>query len=195
MLNQKAFGGNISDYRTQVQALAGVGALQIYPTWNGGGTVKLSIVDPTYGPCSDEFVHSIQQIVDPENAQGQKGTGLGLAPIGHQVTVVTPEVVSIDVSATVTLQAGYALGQVESAVTEALAGYVQSLRQSWADANEMNIYTCDVFVARVSATIVNVPGVANVTDVALNGNMQDIILTQSGELQQLPELGEVSLNV
>lgn len=194
MLNQKPFGGNIADYRTQVQALAGVGAVQIYPTWNGGGTVKLSIVDPAYGPCSPEFVNSIQETMDPENAQGETGTGLGLAPIGHKVTVVTPDVVSIDVTATITLRAGYAIGQVASAVTDALANYVQSLRQSWADANDMNVYTCDVFVSRVSASIVNVPGVANVTDVTLNGKAEDIILTQSGEIQQLPKLGEVSLN-
>ena len=38
-LNQKAFGGNIADYREKVTALSGVSAVQIYPVWNGGGTV------------------------------------------------------------------------------------------------------------------------------------------------------------
>lgn len=194
-LNQKAFGGNIADYRTKVMSLDGVGSVQIYPVWAGGGTVKLSIVDPTYSQCSPEFIATIQKEIDPENAQGETGTGLGIAPIGHKVTVVTPEVVDINVSATVTLQAGYSLEQVRAPITTALISYIQSLKAGWADANDMNIYNCDVFVARVSATIVNVTGVANVTDVMLNGAAKDIVLAQTGEVQQLPELGEVVLNV
>lgn len=194
-LNQKAFGGNIADYRTKVIALPGVGAVQIYPVWNGGGTVKLSIVDPSYGPCSTEFIATVQKEIDPENASGDTGTGLGIAPIGHKVTVVTPHEVTIDVSATITLGTGYTLGQVETPINNALASYIQSLRQSWADANDLNVYSCDVFVSRVSAAIIGVAGVANVTDVTINGAAEDIALIQSGAVQQLPTLGEVMLNV
>lgn len=194
-LNQKAFGGNIADYRTQVESISGVGGVQIYPTWNGGGTVKLSIVDPSYNPCSDEFIEAVQKIIDPENSEGTKGTGLGIAPIGHNVTVVTPDEVTVNISANILLEAGYEMGQVKLVVTEALADYVKSLRQSWASPNGLNIYACDVFVARVTATIVNVKGIANVTDVKLNGESEDIRLTQSGQVQQLPKLGEVALNV
>lgn len=194
-LNQKAFGGNIADYRAKVMELAGVGAVQIYPVWNGGGTVKLSIVDPTYGPCSPEFIASIQEEIDPENAQGEQGAGLGIAPIGHKVTVVTPDEVTINVTASIVLGTNYTLGQVETPIKEAIASYIQSLRTSWADATDLNEYSCDVFVSRVSATIVNVPGVANVTGVTLNGVAQDIYLTQTGQIQQLPKLGEVVLNV
>lgn len=194
-LNQKAFGGNIADYREKVMGTAGVGAVQIYPVWNGGGTVKLSIVDPTYGPCSPEFVASIQEEIDPENAQGEQGAGLGIAPIGHKVTVVTPDEVTIDVTATIVLGTNYTKGHVETPIMEAVANYIQSLRQSWADATDLNEYSCDVFVSRMSAAIITVPGVANVTNVTLNGLAQDIHLTQSGVVQQLPKMGEVILNV
>lgn len=194
-LNQKAFGGNIADYRTKVVAIPGVGAVQIYPVWNGGGTVKLSIVDPSYSPCSTEFIATVQKEIDPENANGDTGTGLGIAPIGHKVTVVTPDEVTIDVSATITLGTGYTLGQVETPIKDALTNYIQSLRESWADANDLNVYSCDVFVSRVSAAIVGVAGVSNVTDVTINGAAEDIVLIQSGAVQQLPTLGEVVLNV
>ena len=194
-INQKAFGGNIADYRTKVEALPGVGAVQIYPVWDGGGTVKLSIVDPAYGPCSSEFIASIQETMDPENSRGQRGTGLGIAPIGHKVTVVTPVEVIVNVSATVTLGSGHTVGQVQTPIEEALTDYIQSLREAWADANEMNEYHCDVFVSRVSSAIINVPGVANVTGIKLNGANADIALTESGTLQQLPKLGGVTLNV
>ena len=195
-LNQKAFGGNIADYRTKVEEeFSGVGAVQIYPVWNGGGTVKLSIVDPTYGPCSSEYISTVQHAMDPENAQGERGTGLGIAPVGHKVTVVTPDEVTINVSATITLETNYTIGQVEPAITKALTDYIQSLKQSWADADDMNTYSCEIFISRVSSAIINVTGVANVTDVKLNGATSDIKLTENGTTQQLPKLGEVTLNV
>ena len=191
-LNQKAFGGNIADYRTKVEDISGVGAVQVYPTWNGGGTVKLSIVDPSYGPCSDEFVSSVQDTVDP---QINSGKGLGLAPIGHYVTVVTPQEVTISVSANIALESGYSIGQVETAVNTALSDHIHSLRETWADGNDNNEYNCDVFVAKVTAAIIAVAGIANVQNVKLNGDTKDILLTQDGEIQQLPKLGEVTLNV
>lgn len=194
-LNQKAFGGNVADYRTKVLDISGVGAVQIYPVWNGGGTVKLSIVDPTYGVCSDEFVASVQNQIDPRDANGNSGTGLGIAPIGHVVTVVTPEEVTVNITADVTLRNGYDEGHVRQPINTALEEYIQSLRRAWADENDLNTYSCDIFLSRVSSAIINVAGVANVSNILLNGKAMDIFLTQSGDVQQLPKLGEVVLNV
>lgn len=191
-LNQKAFGGNIADYKAKVMEIPGVADVQVYPTWNGGGTVKLSIVDATYGPCTSEFVQSVQTLIDPEVSHG---AGLGIAPIGHQVTVVTPTEVVIDVSARLSVAAGYSRTQVEADARQALADYIQSLKQSWADADQNNVYTCNVLVSRVTAAIISVPGVADITNVTLNGSGDSISLTQTGAVQQLPKLGEVILNV
>ena len=47
-LNEQPFGGNVADYRRVVLAIDGVGGLQVYPVWSGGGTVKLSIQDSYY---------------------------------------------------------------------------------------------------------------------------------------------------
>lgn len=192
VLNQKAFGGNIADYRVKVMDIPGVGAVQIYPVWDGGGTVKLSIIDPAYNRCSDEFVRTVQNEVDPESASG---TGLGIAPIGHKVTVVTPDAAPVTITAKVTLQAGYYLTHVQEPVETALANYMLSLRQGWADANDLNVYNCDVFISRVSAAILSAAGVVNVSDVKINGQAADLHLTQSGGVQQLPVLSEVTLNV
>ena len=40
-----AFGGNIADYKSKVNALQNVGGVKVYPAWNGGGTVKVVIID------------------------------------------------------------------------------------------------------------------------------------------------------
>ena len=45
-LESQAYGGNIADYRTKVELLQGVGAVKVFPVWNGGGTVGRPVFDP-----------------------------------------------------------------------------------------------------------------------------------------------------
>lgn len=54
-------------------------------------------------------------------------------------------------------------------------------------------YAANVYVARVTAAIVGVTGVVNATNVQLNGGTDDLLLTETGTLQQVPALGTVSL--
>ena len=58
--------------------------MKVYPVWNGGGTVKLVIINSEYQKPSPELVDQVQTIIDPVQNQGM---GLGVAPIGHVVTV------------------------------------------------------------------------------------------------------------
>lgn len=196
-VNDNPFAGNLADYRTKVMKIDGVGAVQIHPVWNGGGTVKISILDTEHNLCSSEFVTKVQTEIDPENSVGDTGLGLGLAPIGHKVTVVTPEEVSINVTATVTLHDNYQITQVKPDIVEALSDYINSLRMAWDVDRGMNVYNCDVYRAKITSAIMGVSGVANVdlSGVLLNGQSEDIRLEQSGIAQKLPKLGEVILNV
>lgn len=191
-VNEKSFGGNIAQYREELKAISGVGAVQIYPVWNGGGTVKLSVIDTNYNLLTDDFLTQLKETIDPENNSGE---GFGLAPIGHKVTIVTPTEVTIDIGATLTLMQGYVLSQVEDGIKSALNDYIKGLRQRWGDGSENNIYSTSVYLARINATILSVEGVANVTNTAINGISADLILAQSAITQELPKLGEVVLNV
>ena len=84
-VEQEAFGGNIADYKQKTNALSGVGGVKVIPTWNGGGTVKLVILNSSFSKPSSELISYVQTAIDPVTNQGE---GLGLAPIGHVVTVV-----------------------------------------------------------------------------------------------------------
>lgn len=192
-LNERPFGGNIAAYRENIPAIDGVGAVQVYPTWNGGGTVKCSILGADFLPASSTLVENVQNAIDPPPNQG---LGLGLAPIGAQVTVVAPSQVSVAVGATLLLAAGTTLEQVQPLVEAALEAYLLTVRQSW-DTNVSASgveYAADVYVARVTAAIVGVTGVVNATNVTLNGGAEDISLTENGTTQQVPVLGTVTLN-
>lgn len=194
-MSAKAFGGNISDYRNKTREIIGVGDLQIYPVWNGGGTVKLSIVDTAFRAASDEFVQEVQNLIDPVNASGVQGDGLGIAPIDHKVTVVAPEEVTVNITASIVLQVPYEVGQVQPAVEQAIEAYMVELRHDWAIPNEFNEYALSVYASRITAAIVGVPGISNVTNVQLNGAAADITLQQTGQKQQIPVKGTVTLNV
>lgn len=194
-MSAKAFGGNISDYRNKTREIIGVGDLQIYPVWNGGGTVKLSIVDTAFRAASNEFVQEVQNLIDPVNASGVQGDGLGIAPIDHKVTVVAPEEVTVNITASIVLQVPYEVGQVQPAVEQAIEAYMVELRHDWATPNEFNEYALSVYASRITAAIVGVPGISNVTNVRLNGAAADITLQQTGQKQQIPVKGTVTLNV
>lgn len=194
-MSAKAFGGNISDYRNKTREIIGVGDLQIYPVWNGGGTVKLSIVDTAFRAASNEFVQEVQNLIDPVNASGVQGDGLGIAPIDHKVTVVAPEEVAVNITASIVLQVPYEVGQVQPAVEQAIEAYMVELRHDWATPNEFNEYALSVYASRITAAIVGVPGISNVTNVRLNGAAADITLQQTGQKQQIPVKGTVTLNV
>lgn len=194
-MSAKAFGGNISDYRNKTREIIGVGDLQIYPVWNGGGTVKLSIVDTAFRAASNEFVQEVQKLIDPVNASGVQGDGLGIAPIDHKVTVVAPEEVTVNITASIVLQVPYEVGQVQPAVEQAIEAYMIELRHDWATPNEFNEYALSVYTSRITAAIVGVPGISNVTNVRLNGTAADITLQQTGQKQQIPVKGTVTLNV
>lgn len=191
-LNNHPFGGNIAAYRTEILAIDGVGAVQVYPTWNGGGTVKCSILGSDFLPASPQLVQNVQTAIDPPT----QGLGLGMAPIGAQVTIVAPTELTVNISATLTLSAGYSIPQIQSAVETAIEAYMLTVRQSWGNnVGTTNVeYAADVYVARVIAAILTVPGVVNATSVQLNGGTSDLILTETGTAQQVPVTGTVTLS-
>ena len=119
-----------------------------------------------------------------------------MAPIGAQVTIATASEVEIDITATLLLASGYNIEQVRQAVQQQLENYLLSVRQEW----DTNIsatgveYAANVYVARITAAIVGATGVVNVNALTVNGENQDIELTETGTVQQIPVLGTVTLS-
>lgn len=191
-LTEQPFGGNVADYKRVVLAIDGVGGLQVYPHWQGGGTVKLSVLGADWMPASAELVEAVQNTVDPPPDQG---LGYGTAPIGATVTVTAPEAVTVAVSASLSIGGGYTLDQLRPLLVEAVEAYLLSIRQDWdtPETSGRTNYASWVYAARVTAAMLSVRGVINVTDLTLNGGAEDLALSETGELQQVPVLGEVEL--
>ncbi len=163
-----AFGGNIADYKQKVGSMQGVGAVKVYPVWNGGGTVKIVILSSEYTTPSQYLIDTVQTAVDPVQNHGE---GLGIAPIGHIVTVVGAGQTLVDVSANITYQNGYGFESIKSALENTIDEYFQELNQSWE--NEQNIV---VRVSRIESRILDLEGVVDVSDTTLNGQQKNVVV-------------------
>lgn len=197
-ISSRPFGGNIADYRKWILEIAGVGAVQIYPVWAGGGTVKCSIITTSYEAAAQDLVATVQAAIDPlTNPTDTAGSasGFGTAPIGHAVTITTPTELTINIATTLTLANGYTLAQVQGAINTAVEAYFLSVRKAWGTARNplLNNYVVDIFLSRIIAAMVSVQGVINVNNLALNGQAADLQLTETAQVQQLPVLGVITL--
>lgn len=188
-----AYGGNVADYQAMIDDIVEVGAAQIYPTWNGPGTVKLVILSADMKLPSAELISDVTKQIDP--APGQ---GYGLAPIDHTVTVVGPTPVTVDIAATIEVDTagGYTKQAIQSSVEKAIDQYFDQLVKSWdtPDAATGRSYKMTVIRSQILAKILGVPGITNSSMPTLNGKEEDIALIFNNQTSQLPVRGTVTLN-
>ena len=167
-LNTVAFAGNIPDYIEKVNAMDGVGQTKVFPAWIHNGSVLLSVVDGEYNPCTKEFLQKIKDEVDPEYVNGVKtsGQGIGIAPIGHYVTVGTPKKLWLKVK--IQLSSSKSFVAIQDDVEAAVKEYVDSVRKEFVQNN-----TLVVRRAMIVNAVMALPNVLNV-------NVESIMI-DSGE--------------
>lgn len=162
-LQAEQFGGNRADYTHKVLSLSGVGGVKIYSgaEWNGGGTVKLVIVDSDFTTPSEELVDIVQEKIDPISNQGN---GVGIAPIGHFVTVVGAYNTPIDVNFKLTYKNGYTWTAVKSGVEKVIDEYLEELNHVWSEVDAIVIRR-----AVLEARLLDVAGIIDIRDTTING--------------------------
>lgn len=188
-----AYGGNVADYLDMTSKIDEVGAAQIYPTWNGGGTVKVVILNNDLMPASASLVQKVKNTLDPEDKQAE---GYGLAPIDHAVTVTAPEELIVNVDISVKLDDTKATRYVKDSITKAVEGYFQSLRKDWADINQKlgRGYQETIYRSKILSQVMLTEGVVNAKLPSLNGRDADIDLVFTNSKSQLPVVGTVTIN-
>lgn len=176
----EAFAGNITAYNQAVRAMDGVGGSKVYPVWNGPGTVKVVVIGSDGRAVSQYLVTEIQEALLPTS-----GTGYGLAPIDHTVTVESVEEVTVNVTTQITYVSGYSWETIGEEITEKIDTYLKSIAEAWTDG------TADmgslVYVSRLEAAVLEVTGVLDITNTRLNGSTFNLSL----DTDQIPVLGTV----
>lgn len=177
----QSYGFNVQQYQEVVDDMDGVGATRVIPAWNGGGTVKLVILDSNYRTPSTEQVAIIQEAIDPISDHGK---GLGVAPIGHVVTVVGAGETPVNITCTFDYLDTYSWDTVKDNVYTALNDYFDGLAKSW----EKGAVT--VRVNQINTVLMNVQGIEDVSGTTLNGKSANVLIDSAN----IPVRGTVNGN-
>lgn len=174
-VRNQAFGGNIADYRAKVMAIEGVGGVKVTPVWNGGGTVKLTIIaSDDLNNNNDEFIQGVQEEID------------AIAPIGHVVTVEGVKVRPIDIVTNITYETAettWDFDSVKGQIEEAVKEYFSELAKTWDKKDNLVVR-----ISGIEQKILDCPGIIDIQHTKLDGSEFNIYL----ETNEIPVLGGIS---
>ncbi len=168
-LQAPATSGNKAHYRIWAKEVVGVGDAKVFPTWSGGGTVKVVIIDANKRAASEELITAVYNHIEESR------------PIGASVTVISATEKPIDVSANIVLANTFTIGQVQAA-------FEQSLIKQFADIAFKETYAS---YAKIGNLLLDTPGVGDYSDLLLNNGIANILLGD----EEIPVLNTVTLGV
>lgn len=85
-------------------------------------------MDSSGGVPSSQLIEKVQTAIDPEVNGGE---GLGLAPIGHRVTIEAATGTTVNVAFTLTRESSTGWETVKAAVEVAIQRYFDNLIAAW----------------------------------------------------------------
>jgi uncharacterized phage protein gp47/JayE len=180
-LTEQSFGGNAVDYIEKALGIAGVGAVKVYPAWQGGGSVKLTVCNENFAAPNESLVSRVQDLFDPLDKQG---AGLGLAPIGHVVTVCGVAERKVDVAFRLSLTSGREIEDLRMALEGCIDAYFAELAEGWADAEQVIVR-----ISRLESRILELNGVLDVSELRLDGQSANLVLGAD----EIPVRGELNV--
>lgn len=187
-INYQPYGGNIADYIETVNAIDGVGQTKVFPAWQYNGSVLLSVVSPQFDPISVEFAQLLKEEIDPTESTGK---GVGIAPIGHFVTVTTPTKKYVNVTLSLEIIVDTDEGELYEQVVSIIDDYLLSVRQEFKQDKRLAVYR-----SRIIERLQNkCASIISIRSCLLNGVDSDIVYTDEAQIgmQYLPYTGEVTL--
>ena len=107
------------------------------------------------------MITTVQTAVDPVTNAGK---GVGVAPIGHTVTVEGVTTQTINVGLTLTFASGYTFETVKTAIETLIDNYLLEINTAWAE-SESSI----VRVSQIETRILTLTGIVDVQNTTING--------------------------
>ena len=165
---EKAFAGNKKYYEDEIKDIDGVGALKIARREKDDEYINIYILNSALSPAPADLVETVQNIVDPDEGQGD-----GIAPIGHKVLIHSANSVNLAIAATIEYDDGYSYEDLKTQLEEACKKYVLSLREAWEESTQLIVR-----LSGIESHILNVQGVLDISNVTINGQAENIRLEE-----------------
>lgn len=179
-IKRNDYGGNISDYKKKVKSIKGIGGLKVYPVWNGGGTVKLVIINSEFKSPTKEMVGEVQEIMDPIP---KHQLGLGVAPIGHYVTVEAVKEEKINIKLNLTFSQGKSYSILEEKIKGEINTYFLELAKNWENKEALIVR-----VSQLESRLLSIEGIEDIEKTLINNSLENYKLDKDS----IPILGDVT---
>lgn len=167
-MQRQATSGNAAHYERWATEISGVREARVTPIWNGAGTVKVVLIAETGGAPAASKITEVRDYIESQR------------PIGATVTVIGIQERTIAVSATIILQPNVSLTAVREAFTAAYLDYLAEVPSGGV-----------ITLTRVGGLLISIDGVADYSNLRLNGGTTPITLTSD----ELAVAGAVTINV
>lgn len=162
------------DYIRWAKEVPGVGNVYPIPEWDGPGTVKVLILDANGKTANQELINQVQEYISPIGREGE-----GVAPIGALVTVDTPDIVEINITAKFVIDSNFTLENVIKNIKTQVGNYLQDIEIG-------GLVTFKAIDGIIGSMIIRKEGILDYSDLMVNGNTENI---QLGD--EVASIGEV----
>ena len=186
----KSFGGNRADYINKLISLnedekvrenGGIGGVKIYRTPLGGGSVEIFITNNSHKVPTSRLINIVQEEIDPLDSSGE---GLGIAPIGHKVSIKPVFETKVNITTNVTLKTGFSIDDIRQNIDDVIEKYLQDLRENWQ--NEDII----IRISMIDSIILDINGVLDIENTSINGSYENLQI----EKNSIPIKEEIDVN-
>lgn len=182
-MRRPATSGNPFHYQQWACAVDGVGAARVVSKWNGPGTVKVILADQNMRPADAAAVAACAARIEAER------------PVGAAVTVESAGSLAVTVAAAVTLDGSADAPAVQAALAASVEDYLRELAGNAFSGNidlqleQMADRAYTVPYNRIAYLLLSVPGVADYTQLTLNGGTENLTVPADA----VPVLAEVTV--
>ena len=183
-----ATSGNRRHYKNWAKEVTGVGSARVFSLWDGGGTVKVLILNQNKEIAAQTLIDSVQEYIDP----GVTGTGDGTAPIGAKCTINTAVSNTINISLSPILDNSFDENVILQNVKDNINGYFKSIsfeKDITGQTEEIHVID-NVSYAQIGKNILDSEGVLDYSNLLVNGDIINIDL----QANEVPVLGDVIFN-
>ena len=160
----KGTSGNVDDYINWALQVDGVKNVKVIPLWNGNGTVKVVVMTKNNRNVSEEVVQATKEYIESKR------------PIGANVTVTTPRVLDIQISAKVEHEKYVDLDSIKAQFRDYVDEYLVNA-------------VSEITYTKIAGILSKIDGVIDYSNLTINNGTRNIKLVTD----QVGSVGTITL--
>ena len=164
IIRRPATSGNIYHYEQWSKEVDGINQAKVKPLWQGPGTVKV-IVSNNNDCVDDEVLQNCINHIEK------------VRPIGAEVTIITPSVLDIEVSANIEVKEGYNAEKIKIEICENINNYLLNCKN-------------EVTYTKIASCVGKMEGIEDYNSLLVNNSINNIVFND----EQIPKLKTLLLN-